>query len=110
MNPAPIAIDLKKDRGLTIAWNDGVSSYYSIAYLRKHSPSADVKQLREELAKNPLAILPSGGVSQSQITALGAELVGNYALRIRFSDGHDTGIFSWEYLRKIDPQASRDEP
>ena len=33
----------------------------------------------------------------------GAELVGNYAVRITFSDGHDTGIFSWQYLREIDP-------
>jgi DUF971 family protein len=32
-----------------------------------------------------------------------AEMVGNYALRIRFSDGHDTGIYTWSYLREIDP-------
>ena len=37
------------------------------------------------------------------LTALGAELVGNYALRINFSDGHSTGIYSWDYLREIDP-------
>jgi DUF971 family protein len=30
-------------------------------------------------------------------------MVGNYAIRIRFSDGHDTGIYSWAYLREIDP-------
>lgn len=34
-----------------------------------------------------------------------AELVGNYALRIAFSDGHRTGIYSWRYLREIDPGA-----
>jgi DUF971 family protein len=102
MNLAPIALDLKKDKGLTIAWNDGVSSYYSIAYLRKFSPSADMRVLREEMAVNPLTILPSSHAS-GPLTALGAELVGNYALRIRFSDGHDTGIYTWEYLRQIDP-------
>jgi DUF971 family protein len=37
------------------------------------------------------------------ITALNAELVGNYAIKIHFSDGHDTGIYSWDYLRSIDP-------
>jgi DUF971 family protein len=31
--------------------------------------------------------------------------VGNYAIRIRFSDGHDTGLYSWDYLRRIDPDA-----
>ena len=34
-----------------------------------------------------------------------AELVGNYAIKIRFSDGHDTGLYSWTYLREIDPNA-----
>lgn len=100
---APVAIDLKKDRGLTIAWNDGVSSYYSMAYLRKHSPSADMRQLRDEMAKNPLTVLPASAAQSGPVTALGADLVGNYALRMRFSDGHDTGIFTWEYLRSIDP-------
>jgi DUF971 family protein len=103
---APKHIDLKKDRGLTIAWDDGQTSYYSIAYLRKMSPSAEARQLREEMARNPLTILPSTSsrTGGGPLVALGAELVGNYALRITFSDGHDTGIYSWGYLRKIDPQ------
>lgn len=103
MQPPPIAIDLKKDRGLTVQWADGASSYYSIVYLRRMSPSADARELRDQMQKNPLAILPAGAASSAPITATGAELVGNYALRVRFSDGHDTGIYSWEYLRSIDP-------
>jgi DUF971 family protein len=101
---APKHIDLKKDRGLTIEWDDGATSYYSIAYLRKMSPSAEAKQLREEMARNPLTILPSSMGKGGPLVALGAELVGNYAIRITFSDGHDTGIYSWGYLRKIDPR------
>jgi len=102
--PAPAAIDLKKDRGLTIQWADGSASYYSIAYLRRMSPSADMRQLRAEMQKNPLTVLPASAAGASgPITATGAELVGNYAIRIRFSDGHDTGIYSWAYLREIDP-------
>ena len=102
MTHAPTHLDLKKDRGLTIEWPDGATSYYSIAYLRKMSPSAEQRQLREQMAKNPLTVLPASPAS-GQLTAVGAEMVGNYAIRIRFSDGHDTGIFSWEYLREIDP-------
>lgn len=101
--PAPAAIDLKKDRGLTIQWADGSASYYSIAYLRRMSPSADMRQLRAEMQKNPLTVLPSSAGATGPITAATAELVGNYAIRIRFSDGHDTGIYSWAYLREIDP-------
>lgn len=99
----PSRLDLKKDRGLTIEWDDGTTSYYSIAFLRRMSPSADVKQLREEMARNPLTILPAGQAGGASLAALDAELVGNYAIRIRFSDGHDTGIYTWTYLREIDP-------
>jgi DUF971 family protein len=104
VNDAPRAIDLKKDRGLTIQWADGSASYYTIAYLRKMSPSAEMRELREQLASNPLTVLPSRpGASSANVTALDAELVGNYALRIRFSDGHSTGLYTWRYLREIDP-------
>jgi DUF971 family protein len=100
----PVHLDLKKDRGLTVQWNDGTTSHYPIAYLRRMSPSADAKALREELARNPLTVLPSGSAKQSgPLTALDAELVGHYAIRIRFSDGHDTGLFSWKYLKEIEP-------
>jgi len=106
---APRTIDLKKDRGLTIEWGDGATSYYTIAFLRKMSPSADMRQLREEMATNPLAILPSSS-AQGPIAATHAELVGNYAIRIRFSDGHDTGIYSWAYLRELDALRRGESP
>lgn len=100
----PLHLDLKKDRGLTVQWNDGTSSFYSIAYLRRMSPSADAKTLREEMAKNPLTVLPATAAKHSgPLVAVDAEFVGNYALRIRFSDGHDTGLYSWKYLKEIDP-------
>lgn len=105
----PRRLDLKKDRGLTVEWADGATSYYSVAYLRRFSPSAEARELRKEMERNPLTVLPTPrkGGAQGPLTALGADLVGNYALRIRFSDGHDTGIYSWEYLRSIDPANPR---
>ncbi|MEM1167266.1 MAG: DUF971 domain-containing protein [Planctomycetota bacterium] len=108
--PPPLKLDLKKDRGLAVRWADGAVSYYSIAYLRRMSPSADARQQREELEKNPLAVIqPSrgSGGSGGPLVAESAALVGGYAIRIEFSDGHRTGIYSWEYLREIDP---REEP
>lgn len=107
MTLAPTHLDLKKDRGLTVEWPDGTTSYYSIAYLRRMSPSAEQRELRKAMEKNPLTVLPNrggGGGGAATLTADSAELVGNYAIRIRFSDGHDTGIYSWQYLREIDPQ------
>lgn len=98
----PTHLDLKKDTALTITWEDGLESVYPIAHLRRLSPSADMRELRKQMVKNPLTILPSGG-SGGNITAMGAEMVGNYAIRITFSDGHSTGIYTWDYLREIDP-------
>lgn len=98
----PRKLDLKKDRGLTIEWSDGATSYYTIALLRRMSPSAETRQLREELASNPLTVLPSRPAT-GPLVALDAELVGNYALQITFSDGHKTGLFTWDYLRSLDP-------
>ena len=100
---SPRNLDLQKDSGLTVSWADGRRSFYPIAYLRRMSPSAEARQLREELAKNPLTVLPAGRPS-GPLVAVDAELVGNYAIKIRFSDGHETGIFSWEYLKEIDPE------
>jgi len=100
----PKNLDLDKERGLTITWSDGASSFYPVDYLRKMSPSADARELREQMDRNPLTVLPASVANHTgPLTATGAELVGNYAIRINFSDGHNTGIYSWQYLRQIDP-------
>ncbi|MFP4144927.1 MAG: gamma-butyrobetaine hydroxylase-like domain-containing protein [Phycisphaeraceae bacterium] len=106
--PRPKKLDLKRDEALTVHWSDGRVSVYPIPYLRRMSPSADQRELRQEMEKNPLTVLPSGPGS-GPLTATGAELVGNYAVRISFSDGHDTGIYSWKYLREIDPAGDPEE-
>ena len=103
----PTHLDVKKDRGLTVEWPDGTSSYYSVAYLRRMSPSADMRQLREQMEANPLTILPAAAAGSGDIAIAHAELVGNYAINFTFTDGHSTGIYTWEYLREIDP-ARRD--
>jgi len=99
----PQHLDLKKDQGLTIRWNDGIESFYPIAHLRKMSPSAEMRELRKQMHRDPLTILPEGMGSADTLTATDAEMVGNYAIKIIFSDGHDTGIYTWTYLREIDP-------
>jgi len=107
----PKHLDLKKDRGLTITWEDDATAFYPIAYLRKMSPSADARALREEMQRNPLTVLPaSAGAGDRPLVATEAKLVGNYAISIHFSDGHNTAIFSWEYLREIAPTGGIDQP
>ena len=108
--PTPKHLDLKKDTALTITWDDGRTSVYPIEYLRRLSPSADMRELRKQQQRNPLTVLPTKFAEhQGPLTALDAELLGNYAIRITFSDGHNTGIYSWQYLRQIDPGQSDDQ-
>ena len=88
-----------------MTWHDGSQAFFPLAHLRRQSPSAESRQIREELARNPLTVLPASSGQPGPLRALGAELVGNYAIRVHFSDGHSTGIYSWSYLREIAPSA-----
>ncbi|MDA1008195.1 MAG: DUF971 domain-containing protein [Planctomycetota bacterium] len=102
--PPPQSIHLDRKSSLTLHWADGVTSVIPIALLRRLSPSAEARTIREQLAANPLTVLPQsvGG----PLEAVDCELVGNYALRIQFSDGHRTGLYTWDYLREITPSSA----
>ena len=99
----PVRLNLKKDEKLEIEWQDGRTCVYSISYLRSMCPCAQCKVAREEQQqrKSRLNVLP-GNYSQP-LSALSAELVGNYAIRIDWSDQHGSGIYSFAYLREICP-------
>ncbi len=102
----PKHIHLDRAKGLTVEWSDGSSSFYPVAYLRRMSPSADARELRDQMKRNPLTVLPAGagGSGDQPMTVQHIEGVGNYAVRLMFSDGHHTGLYSWDYLRSIDPK------
>ena len=104
-NITPIRLDLKKTEKLDIDWQDGLHSVYPLSYLRTMCPCALCRTVREETKakKSLLNILP--GNFADPLTALSAELVGNYALQIEWSDKHGSGIYSFQYLREISPAA-----
>jgi DUF971 family protein len=84
---------LKEERVLEVEFDDGKTFRYDAEYLRVESPSAEVmghgpgqKQIVAE---------------RSEIAILEVEPVGHYALRIKFDDLHDTGIYTWDYLRHL---------
>ncbi len=99
----PKHLDLKRDTALTITWQDGRESVYPVSHLRRLSPSADARMLRDAMRSNPLTVLPTSTASGEKLTIEDVQLVGNYAITFVFSDGHRTGIYTWPYLRDIDP-------
>lgn len=108
MDPSttPLKLNLKRDEKLEIQWQDGRVSTYPIRYLRAQCPCASCKSFREEQAAKPktrLTVFSGANVSEGPLTAAGAQLVGGYALRIDWSDQHNSGIYSFQYLRDIDP-------
>ena len=97
MQTSPAKIELVGGT-LAIIWPDGEEDYLDAPYLRKHSPSAEQK------GESDLFGNISGGTSSgdySNVGINGFDYVGNYAIRIQFTDGHSTGIYSWEYLSEI---------
>lgn len=81
-----------------ILWGPGSEDYFDPTYLRTHSPSA------QNIGERDIFGIQYGGDGKKQfegITISSWEFVGNYAVKIKFSDGHNTGIFSWEYLKKL---------
>lgn len=92
--PWPTEIRLRKDRrSLGVTYGDGVAHEVSAEMLRVLSPSAEVQGHSPEQRKT------IGGKQTVEIVSV--EPVGNYAVRLVFSDGHSTGIFTWGYLRKL---------
>lgn len=107
----PTAIDVDRDRALTIDWADGTRSVLPVSLLRRMSPSAEAKVWRDEQANNPLAVLPDKTAASMSDDATplridNAELVGKYAIRLVFSDGHSSGLYAWDYLRTLDRESS----
>lgn len=100
---APSHLHLDHAAGLTVTWPGGETSHYPVRHLRRWSPSAEARQQRQALAENPLAVLPTSTTTPDTLEAVSIERVGNYAIRISFNDGHHTGLYSWKWLRAIDP-------
>lgn len=83
---------------VAIAWSDGTESYYPAGRLRAASPSAETQGERDILGQRHGG---HGPRDFSGVSVTGWEQVGNYALRFEFSDGHRTGLYSFDYLRQL---------
>ena len=92
--PWPVELRLKRaEKRLEIRFDDGQAFSLPAEYLRVESPSAEV-QGHGPGEKTIVA-------GRAHVGIMDLEPVGNYAVRIKFDDLHDTGIFSWEYLYQL---------
>lgn len=92
--PHPTSLKLRtQSRVLEVAFDDGATFALPFEYLRVYSPSAEVRghgpgQETLQIGKHEVAVTK-------------IEPVGNYAVRLIFSDGHDTGLYTWAYLYEL---------
>ena len=92
--PWPTELRLKRaEKRLDIAFDNGRHFNLPAEYLRVESPSAEV----QGHGPGEKVIV----AERAHVGILELEPVGNYAVRIRFDDGHDTGLYTWDYLHEL---------
>lgn len=91
-SPIPTGVKLHKaSRTLELQYADGQKFTLPAEFLRVHSPSAEVQG-------HGRPVLQTG---KQHVALTGVEPAGNYALKLTFDDGHDSGLYSWEYLYQL---------
>jgi DUF971 family protein len=104
VTPEKVRVLLSESKGLEIDWADGHKSAWSFAWLREACPCATCVEEREQEGRKPGQPKPKS----AQLLPLyapppkpaSAHPVGRYALQFNWLDGHTSGIYSWEYLRR----------
>ena len=83
---------------IAIAWSDGLESYGQLETLRRACPCANCQGEPDALGR---VIRPKVTYAENSFNMLRYEVVGGYAVSFNWADGHSTGLYSFEYLRKI---------
>src|SRR5438105_3014237 len=101
----PEHIAISKSKGIKIYWKDGHHSEYGLTYLRDKCPCAQCTGAHGTPPRQPESGMAAGSnpfpMFKPALKMLGVEPVGNYAIRINWSDGHNSGIYSYDHLRRI---------
>ena len=101
MDVRPQKLELRGQNRLFIQWSDGQHREIGVSALRSACPCATCREKRAA-PPAPAVGLPVLSLAEARpLAILGMKPVGNYAYSISFSDGHDTGIFTLEFLREL---------
>jgi len=107
VDPKSVKVNLTSGSGVDIEWTDGHQSSYTFPFLRNACPCAMCNEEREKSGRLPgETIGPKPGelpMFKPAAKPESAEGVGKYAIRFKWNDGHELGIYSWQWLRQICP-------
>lgn len=105
--PKKVRVELTAGTGVDVDWSDGHSSHYNFQFLRDACPCAlcDEERTKAGLDPGQAPGAAPGSLPMFRPAAkpVQAERIGKYALRFTWQDGHEHGIYSWDYLRDICP-------
>lgn len=105
VTPAKVRVHKTEGSGMEIEWRDGHRSSWNFAWLRNACPCATCHEERENSGRKPGEIKPKPQtlLPMYEAPARPVEVtpVGKYAVKFKWSDGHEAGIYSWEYLRRV---------
>ena len=99
VSPTNITAD-RPNRTLVVEWSDGRTDRIPFRAMRRDCPcAACISELTGERLLDPESV-------PETIEPVAVELSGNYALKVRWSDRHDTGLFTWDHLRRLGEQTA----
>jgi DUF971 family protein len=105
VTPKKVRVKKTEGTGVEISWKDGHQSAWSFAWLRNACPCATCHEEREKTGRLPGEAKPQEQTPLRMYEAPAKPLevtpVGKYALKFKWNDGHESGIYSWEYLRRV---------
>jgi DUF971 family protein len=93
-DPTPSSVEIDRDKQIALSWPDGLAHSFELLEVRTNCPCAECRGLRER----GVAIISAD--AQTPMTIASAEHVGAWGISLTWSDGHATGIYSWDLLRE----------
>jgi DUF971 family protein len=105
VTPAKVRVMKSEGTGVSIDWKDGHRSSWSFGWLRNACPCATCNEERGASGREVGAPKPRPGgplvLYEAPPRPVEATPVGKYAIRFKWNDGHESGIYSWDYLRRV---------
>jgi DUF971 family protein len=105
VTPLKVRVKQSEGTGVEIDWRDGHKSSWSFRWLRDACPCATCNDEREKSGREPGDSKPKPQsllvMYQDPPRPVEVKPIGKYALRFKWNDGHEAGIYSWDYLRRV---------